>query len=339
MQTASATSTLAVLDLTAAAIGTVDALIQPPPADSAGDCDAGWIERAGALSAELSAAIKSALKRLTCARYEPAVLIRGVEVDDCAIGPTPSHWRMCQPCGARSPTRREEFLLTIIAQSIGEIFGYATLQDGRLIHNVMPMPGAEADQSGHGSEATLAWHTEDAFTHFRADYLALLGLRNRDAVATTIAGIGALDDLDAFDLEVLSEARFVIVPDDEHLRAGIPSGSSVVAESQEGLFAPVLWPGRRGLQMLIDSVYMRPVDETATAVFGRAVDVLDAHLQKVPLAPGDILLIDNYRAVHGREPFAARYDGTDRWLLKTSIASSLKPSAAYRTSPANRILQ
>jgi len=28
----------------------------------------------------------------------------------------------------------------------------------------MPIVGAEKDQSGHGSEATLGWHTEDAFT-------------------------------------------------------------------------------------------------------------------------------------------------------------------------------
>ncbi|QMU70179.1 hypothetical protein GXP74_20055 [Streptacidiphilus sp. P02-A3a] len=34
--------------------------------------------------------------------------------------------------------------------------------------------------------------------------------------------------------------------------------------------------------------------------------------EKVVLEPGDAIFLDNYRVVHGREPFQPRYDGTDR---------------------------
>jgi Fe(II)/alpha-ketoglutarate-dependent arginine beta-hydroxylase len=339
-ETTFAGSRVALLDLSAPAIETVRGMLQSLTENSAGDGDADSVERAGDLGADLPTEISIALERLTGAGHEPALVIRGIEVDDLAIGPTPSHWTACHPFAARSPTRREESLLALIAQSIGEIFGYATPQDGRIVHNVMPISGAESDQSGHGSEATLAWHTEDAFTHVRADYLALLGLRNAGAVATTVAGIGALDELDPFDWRLLSEARFAIVPDDEHLRASIRPGMSVLTESRDGgLRMPVLSRGHHGFQMMIDSVYMRPVDETAAAAFRRAAEALDAQLRRIRLGPGDILLIDNHRAVHGRERFPARFDGTDRWLLKASIARSLEPSAAYRTDPASRILQ
>lgn len=39
----------------------------------------------------------------------------------------------------------------------------------------------------------------------------------------------------------------------------------------------------------------------------------------VPNAPGDLTLIDNDVAVHGRIPFRPRYDGTDRWLKRVLI--------------------
>ena len=37
----------------------------------------------------------------------------------------------------------------------------------------------------------------------------------------------------------------------------------------------------------------------------------------VVLEPGDLLVIDNNVAVHGRSPFVARFDGHDRWLQRT----------------------
>ena len=37
---------------------------------------------------------------------------------------------------------------------------------------------------------------------------------------------------------------------------------------------------------------------------------------------------DNTIAVHGRTPFVARYDGTDRWLQRAMVVSDLAASAA-----------
>ncbi|WP_399082001.1 hypothetical protein ACGH2B_29630 [Streptomyces sp. BBFR2] len=41
----------------------------------------------------------------------------------------------------------------------------------------------------------------------------------------------------------------------------------------------------------------------------------------------DILLIDNHRAVHGRLPFRARYDGTERRLKRICATSDLRRGA------------
>lgn len=341
-QRRSAISDVAVLDLTGPALKAIDATLKDLLAGHGNTSESACIERISASSGRLPRELHTAIEKLAIGRHEPALLIRGFGVNDHMIGPTPPHWMDCRPFAADSPTRREEFLLTLVAQRIGELFGYASLQSGRLIHNVIPIAGAEQDQSGHGSRATLAWHTEDAFTSLRADYLALMGLRSRDAVATTLAGIAALEGLNAPDRRALLEARYAVVPDDEHLRGPnsmIPASASVLGDRGKATLIPVLSRTVRGLQMVIDPVYMEPMGRTAQGAFRRATQALDAALRRVPILPGAILIVDNHRAVHGRESFPARFDGTDRWLLKTSIAHSLEPSGPYRVAPGSRILQ
>ena len=41
------------------------------------------------------------------------------------------------------------------------------------------------------------------------------------------------------------------------------------------------------------------------------------------LEAGDLLVVDNRRAVHGRSEFRARFDGTDRWLQRTFVVDDL----------------
>jgi alpha-ketoglutarate-dependent taurine dioxygenase len=58
----------------------------------------------------------------------------------------------------------------------------------------------------------------------------------------------------------------------------------------------------------------------------------------VTLAPGEVLVVDNDLVVHGRVPFQARYDGTDRWLKRISVTSDLRRSRAARQSLAGRLI-
>ncbi|WP_189595188.1 TauD/TfdA family dioxygenase, partial [Nocardia cerradoensis] len=65
-----------------------------------------------------------------------------------------------------------------------------------------------------------------------------------------------------------------------------------------------------------------PLDD-ADPAFRLAYARLGAELEQVcvtvALTPGEMLLVDNDVAVHGRVPFTARYDGTDRWLKRVNI--------------------
>jgi L-asparagine oxygenase len=48
------------------------------------------------------------------------------------------------------------------------------------------------------------------------------------------------------------------------------------------------------------------------------------------LAAGDVLLLDNARAVHGRSPFAPRFDGTDRFVVRSFVTCDLGRSRHAR---------
>ncbi len=90
----------------------------------------------------------------------------------------------------------------------------------------------------------------------------------------------------------------------------------------------------------IDPFYMDiPAgDPQALAAFEAVCAALESRLAEVVLRPGEILFVDNYRAVHGRKPFRARYDGTDRWLKRINIARDLRKSRAFRLTSDSRVI-
>jgi L-asparagine oxygenase len=268
-----------------------------------------------------------------------AVLLEGLEVDDERIGPTPSTW------GAQvdpSSTLREELYLLLAGSILGEVFGWATLQGGRLVHNVMPVSGKESDQSGHGSTATLAWHTEDGFHPYRCDYLGLMGLRNDACVPTTFASIDAVA-LSPAQRRVLSQPRFVIRPDEEHLTQAFADGApqALPADWHRPQAVSVLFGGSDGPYLRIDPYFMSTLDGDAEAedALGDLVQQLDAALEDMVLEPGVVCFVDNYRAVHGRQAFAPAYDERDRWLKKIVVTRDLRKSRAVREGPSARVLQ
>ncbi|MFC8076433.1 guanitoxin biosynthesis L-enduracididine beta-hydroxylase GntD [Streptomyces sp. NPDC057307] len=269
-----------------------------------------------------------------------AVVVRGFQVDDARIGSTPPHWsKQADPAS----TRREEFFFMLVASLLGEPFGWSTLQHGNLVHNVVPISGEEHQQSGHGSADHLEWHTEDGFHPYRCDYLSLMGMRNHGAVPTTYASVVSLD-LPEEVTRVLSEPRFLIRPDDEHVRNARADTMRPRSTIQQAADAPVpaaiLFGGADLPYLRIDPYFMSalPGDSRAADALELVTKQLEANLQHIVVRAGEILFIDNFRAVHGRRSFHATYDGTDRWLKKIVVSSDLRKSRAIRVSADSRIL-
>lgn len=82
----------------------------------------------------------------------------------------------------------------------------------------------------------------------------------------------------------------------------------------------------------------QPEDKATRSAMDYLIRAIDENLTGVPLLPEECLFIDNYRAVHGRNSFQARFDGTDRWLKRINIARDLRKSRAVRNAPASRVI-
>ncbi len=283
---------------------------------------------------------------------EPAALclVSGLEVDDAALGATPEHWRDSQYA---SPAFTQEIFFLLCASVLGDVFGWATQQDGRLMHDVLPIRGHEYVEIGSNSLQHLSWHTEDAFHPCRGDYVALMCLRNPDDVATLMCDAADID-WSQVDVEALFEADFTQMPDNSHQPQNVTqsTGDSTINRLRARSFAliqswndhpvrrPVLFGDRQDPYLALDPYHMREEGWSTRALraFQGLCDQIEAHLEEVPLRPGDIAFIDNFRAVHGRAPFRAHYDGTDRWLKRLNITGNLRGSRAWRPAPDARII-
>lgn len=263
-------------------------------------------------------------------RREPAAaaLVVNLPLGPTAPPPTPPSWRAALEDDA---TRVADTVLGLCGLVLGEPFAWLTLQDGRLVQNVLPVRGEEMSQSGHGSRALLEFHSEDGFHPDRPDYLLLLGLRNEDAVPTVVASVRDVE-LTAATRGLLREARFLIHPDPEHLRQLASAGpdhpalAEVRRRSERPEPAVVLSGDPRFPYVRLDRPFMRTVDghPDTEAALDELVTALEQVGYDITVGPGDLLVVDNRVAVHGRPAFAARYDGTDRWLKKLLVRRDIR---------------
>jgi hypothetical protein len=237
-----------------------------------------------------------------------AVVLRGLPAAELPLAPTPPSWSQAP----RAVTAVWDATLLLLASAIGRAFGWEGQQEGRLVHDIVPSKGHEHEQTGASSSVTLSAHTEDAFHPGRANLLLLACLRNRDAVPTRLSSVRRTQ-LSAADRALLERPTLPILPDDSYSEA---DGDGVAPPE-----VATLWEGDGGLGIRYDPAYT-PLDE-ADADYRAAYDRLTAELDRVAedvtLGAGDVLIVDNDVAVHGRQPFRARYDGTDRWLKRISV--------------------
>ncbi|WP_316524263.1 guanitoxin biosynthesis L-enduracididine beta-hydroxylase GntD [Kitasatospora brasiliensis] len=285
--------------------------------------------------------------RLTGRPYG-GLVVSNLPIDETAAGPTPTSY-------TDEPDSREadraEALLLLLGSFLGDPVSYLTQQRGRMVLDVFPIKGHEDQQLGSSSTTNLEWHNEDAFHPLRADWIMLIGLRNHDRVPTTFAPVQDLE-LDDHTRDLLFQERFVILPDESHTASfnsqttGMDEGSWIdeafgkIALMNETPARTAVLSGDTSAPFIrIDPAFMpKDLDEDAAAALDAAIAGFDAKLRDIVLRPGDLLIVDNKRAVHGRRPFQARYDGTDRWLRRINVLADLRRAEGRRYAEHGRAL-
>ncbi|MEV7462501.1 TauD/TfdA family dioxygenase [Streptomyces rubiginosohelvolus] len=260
----------------------------------------------------LGGAVRQALRPVDTA--DGLFVLRGLHPDDSDLGPTPGHWSTVGDAGALW-----DVALLLVSALMGIPIAWDGQQDGRFVHNIVPSPGHESEQTGASSDVLLTPHTEDAFHPGRAHLLLLCCMRNHDSIATTAASIRRTS-LSQADTEQLQRPVAPILPDDAYEEAQQFSGRPAPV--------PTLFDTPEGLTMRFDPAYT-PMEEAGGAwrgAYRRLEDELARVSVAVSLEPGDVLVVDNDIVVHGRVPFTARYDGTDRWLKRASVRVEGRPT-------------
>ncbi|MGN9846587.1 TauD/TfdA family dioxygenase [Nonomuraea sp. H19] len=242
------------------------------------------------------------------AEHGDVLLVRGV-VPTLNFGANPT--ASAAPLHGRAVQQAALQLLGVMLL-LGEPFNFRSLYEGRLVQHVVPAPRMEYTQTSESSSGMLDWHVEDGFSADRCDYFGLLCLRGADDAVTRYAAARDVV-LDGHDRQVLAEPRFEMAPDSAHmLDDSSPCRTAVLS-------GPAHAP-----EICYDDHYLSPLDTAGEKALLALRRQLDAVHQGHVMRPGDLLIIDNRRVVHSRTPFAARYDGTDRWLLRTMACTSLQ---------------
>jgi L-asparagine oxygenase len=170
----------------------------------------------------------------------------------------------------------------------------------------------------------VTYHNENAFHRHRPDYVLLLCLR---ADHDRVAGLRTASIRQVFGMlgdehrDALFRREFVTAPP--------PSfGSSRSASKPHAL----LTGAPDDPDVMVDFAATNPLTEQAGDAMMELQSLFAEHALTHYLTPGDLAIVDNRVTVHGRTPFAPRYDGRDRWLQRTFATQNLRRSRDHRVA-------
>ncbi|RZM84292.1 arginine beta-hydroxylase, Fe(II)/alpha-ketoglutarate-dependent [Pseudoalteromonas rubra] len=292
---------------------------------------------------------RTLLKKLNEFKYQPEgvkyLVVEGLDIDDQQLGPTPPDWTH-----QSTQSGIEQSIVACLYSSVlGDLFAWSTQQDGKIIHDVMPIKKDEHEQLGTGSLQEIEWHIEDAFHEYRGDYCTFFCLRNHDMIPTTI-GSPDFSQLSDDEIDELFKPQFSIKPDESHKeknesqlrqRQRLAENDIQLSHAYKRITSwdenppkiSVLFGNRKDPFIRIDPYFMlEPETPAAQAAFKKLIVLIDEKIEELALRPGEILLMDNYRVVHGRRKFLPKYDGTDRWFKRINVTRDIRRSAELRAT-------
>lgn len=245
-----------------------------------------------------------------------ALLIENMPLGD--LPPTPE-----DPLLAQKADQVSELSLLTVGRLLGRPVGYLPEHGGDVVQNISPTKRNADRQVSTSSKSMLEFHTEAAFHPHRPRYLLLLCLRGDPAAATTLCSIAAvLDTLSPRSRAVLFQPRFTTGIDESY------AGGRSAARSVQ---RPVLYGDPESPKLWLDADLMSGTDPVAQEALEELARLVREHATGVTLKAGDLLVVDNDVAVHGRTPFKPRFDGTDRWLQRTFVVADHTAADGSRT--------
>jgi L-asparagine oxygenase len=239
--------------------------------------------------------------------------------DDVVIGFVPS--TPATPHTEIYPTTTANDSLIEFAMTLGYPVGYLQEQEGQIVQNIVPVHKTESRQISTSSKVELALHTETAFHPYKPDYVLLLCVRGDPSAETTFATLDdILPHLDKQTIDTLMNPWFI---------TGVDESFRTNGEEDVEIPLSVLQEIDGDWELTYDASVMNGVNEAARSALLELENAINRSVRAVTLKTAQLLVIDNRKAVHGRRPFAPKYDGRDRWLKRVLVVKQLPPDSDY----------
>ena len=243
----------------------------------------------------------------------------------------------------------------VLISVLGQMIAYEAEGGGELFQDIVPDKSMANNQSSIGSHTELEIHTEQAFSKLRPDFLSLACLRRDPEALTYVLPLQTiLDNLSKEEIDLLKQPLWTTGVDLsfrlhglEFIEGDIRGPMPILSRGTEGLvfdkhplglvfdkhplglvfdkhpLGLVFDKHPLGLVfdkhpegLVFDQDLMRGTDPRSEQMIEKIVDIYYKHRIAHNLQPGEIILIDNRTALHGRSPFFPKYDGNDRFLIR-----------------------
>jgi L-asparagine oxygenase len=226
--------------------------------------------------------------------------------------------------------RIQSILLGITADMISyQAEGY-----GRLFQDVVPMKSMETAQTSVGSNIELEIHTEQAFSKLRPDILSLACLRGDFEAFTYFLPIQSLlNNLTEFEFLELFKLQWKIGVD---LSFKLNNQDFIEGDNRGPI--SILSGSHIDPILIFDQDLMTGLNEEAINLKQKIIDIYYKERIKHNLQPGEIILIDNLRTVHGRSSFKPKYNGYDRFLIRCFAVFDYNKSEYARNNSKNKCM-
>lgn len=223
----------------------------------------------------------------------------------------------------------------VMMSKMCEMIAYEAEGYGKLYQDILPIYSMASVQTSVGSNTELEIHTEQAFSQLRPDMISLACLRGDINAFTYILPVNRiLENITKKEMELLYQPLWKMGVDVSFKL----HGKEFIEGDIRGPFA-ILNGSRDDPQLIFDQDLMFGMTEESQKLIVKIIDIYYQHRITHNLKPGEIIFIDNRRAVHGRSSFSPNYDGYDRFLIRCFGTFDYEKSKEARDSSEPRMIQ
>jgi len=271
----------------------------------------GFISNANILSLRLPSRIKRELEKFKKSgdKYG-ALLIRNLPNEPFVITPKDNKEHV------------GEFTILANVQALfneymGHMVSYEAEGDGYLFQDMVPNKELSKTQTSLGSNVELELHTEQAFSDYRPDYLSLACIKGDTNAYTFFLHVNQI-------IEQMTDEEICYLGN-KNWKIGVDMSFALNGcdFAARGPLSILKYNGQH-YDLVFDQDLLMAETKTANKIIDEIVDIYYKCRNGYVLQPGEILMLDNHKVVHGRSVFQPRFDGNDRFIVRSFIMNDLK---------------